>query len=285
MQLPWKRWMPSILVCLGEDASLESLARWREYLPDVALASVSPAEAGRTPWFYAQIDAGYRWAPADADVLVRLDADTLPVGDFEDLLDFVAERNAIAGVMAHFAFPAAPDTTARDTWIELASALLGRRIPFDHAYSLATADVHEADRYTPFYVNDGAVFIAGKVFRRFAEAFLALRPQVMPRLFAPYYAGQIALSLAAAQIGVRTCALPMRYNFPNDERAAARFPEELHAVKIFHYLRTEAFARETIFADADGYTAFLSRRLTGVDGVFQFHVRRIFGDAYPFAAC
>ena len=76
----------------------------------------------------------------------------------------------------------------------------------------------------------------------------------------------------------------MRYNFPNDELAERRYPEELENVKIFHYLRTGEFDRHRIFLDSANYRAFVQSSLSGVNQVFQNHVKRIFGEAYPFEA-
>ena len=99
----------------------------------------------------------------------------------------------------------------------------------------------------------------------------------------PYFSGQIALALAIAETGVRSCALPMRYNFANDERADARYPEELDTVCIFHYLRTDNFDRHKIFASPSAYHQFLELPLAGSNEVFQSYVSTLIGSEYPFA--
>jgi hypothetical protein len=278
----WHHWEPSLHVCMGGEVDTEAFRDWLPHMRDVATVFVPAAVSDATPWYYAQIDALYRWAPREADVLVRMDADTLPVGDIEDLLDYVAEKNCIAGVIGHFPFPVWPGTTSRAAWLRIAQGLIERPLDFAHVYSLTSPDVGADERATPFYVNDGAVFFPRAVFDRFSERYLALRASLMDRLPDPYYSGQVALALAAADIGARTCALPMRYNFPNDELAAHRYPEELENVKIFHYLRTEAFDRHRVFLDSANYAAFMQSSLSGVNQVFQNHVKRIFGEAYPF---
>jgi hypothetical protein len=241
-------------------------------------------QSEKIPFFYAQIDGLFRWAPSDADVFLRADADTLPIGDFEDVLDYVVETRSIAGVMAHCPFPPSPGMTSREAWLRAADGLISEPLNFRQAYSLTGADVPEENRLAPFYVNDGAVFIPKALFSDFAKRFLNLRPRLMNRLAAPYYSGQIALSLAVAEMHAPTCALPMRYNFPNDEVAAERFPEELEHVKIFHYLRTHDFDRQCIFADENNYRRFLNAALTGVNKVFQEHVRKIIGPNLPYRA-
>ena len=66
---------------------------------------VFPASAATDAVYDGPIDELYRAARADADVLVRADADALPVANLEPLLDFVFEQSAIAGVTAHYPLP------------------------------------------------------------------------------------------------------------------------------------------------------------------------------------
>jgi hypothetical protein len=282
-RLDWHRWEPSLHVCMGGEPDTAAFRDWLPHLRDVATLFVPASVSENTPWYYAQIDGLYRWAPRDADVMVRMDADTLPVGGIEDLLDYVAETRAIAGVIAHFKFPAWAGTTSREAWLRVARGLISRPLHFGHAYSLTDAALPEDDRVTPFYLNDGVVFFPRATFPWFRECYSSLRPRLMDRLPDPYYSGQIALTLAVSEIDARTCALPMRYNFPNDDLAAARYPEELEHVKIFHYLRTEAFDRQHIFLDSEGYRGFLQARLAGANEMFQRHVKNLFGEEYPFA--
>jgi glycosyltransferase involved in cell wall biosynthesis/capsular polysaccharide biosynthesis protein len=282
-KLRWTHWQPHVFVCMGGEVDGEALAQWRPYLHDVPIVLVPPAVTEANPHYYGQIDELYRSAPTDADVYVRMDADTLPVGDLEDLLDFVVDRNSIAGVMAHFHFPLHAGTTARASWMQIAEGLIDRPFDFRLAYSLAAPDAPEDNRISPFYLNDGAVFFPRSLFAEYSKHYLRLRPMLMDRLAAPYFAGQIALTLAVTQIGARTCALPMRYNFPNDELATARVPEELEKVCIFHYLRTDEFDRALIFDGEANYQKFLSARFQRASNqVFQRHVRRLFGSSYPF---
>lgn len=284
-RLTWTKWEPQLLVCMGDAVDAGALTLWRPRLHDVPIMLVPPAATAANPFYYAQIDALYEWAPPDADLFVRVDADTLPVGDLEDVLDYLLEANAIGGVMAHFPFPAPDGMLARDAWQRVAEGLIDQPLDFRQAYSLVDPEAPAGNRVAPFYLNDGVVFIPRAVFGAYSKAYLSLRPRLMDRLPAPYYAGQIALTLAITQIGARTCALPMRYNFPNDERATQRFPEELENVRIFHYLRTDEFDRARIFESEAGYREFLGAPLQRPGNkAFREHVVRLLGRAYPFAA-
>jgi len=97
------------------------------------------------------------------------------------------------------------------------------------------------------------------------------------------FSGQVALTLAIADAGVSTWALPMRYNFPNDPIAAQMYPDELASVVVYHYLRTAAFNRHEIFVDATRYAQFLDAPLSGVDRCFRDAAKAIAGPTYPFS--
>ena len=285
-KLAWSRWKPSIFVCFGGEPDKTAVAEWRPLLRDVTMTFAPNSGPEENPFYYAQIDGLFRSAPPGADVLARMDADTLPVGDFEDLLDYVVNTNSIAGVMAHFGFPVRPGmSSSREAWKQTAKDLISAPLDFRYSYSLTDATVPEENRAAPFYLNDGAAFFPRSLFSDFAERYLALRPKVMKRLAYPYFSGQIALTLAATEMRTRTCALPMRYNFPNDELAANKFPEELENVKIFHYLRATDFDRQRIFTDESHYQSFLSTPLTGANKVFQQTVERLLGSDFPFRCC
>ena len=270
---------------MGGELDTNAFEEWQPYLRDVTIIFAPKSHSESIPFYYAQIDGLFRWAPLDADVLVRMDADTLPVGDLEDLLDHVVDTASIAGVMAHFGFPVRSGTSAsREDWQRAADGLISAPLDFRYSYSLTEANVPEENRTAPFYLNDGAAFFPKSLFREFAQRYLDLRPKLMDRLAYPYFSGQIALALAVAEMRARTCALPIRYNFVNDERATKKFPEELEHVKIFHYMRTDQFDRQRIFTDAGNYQNFLSAPLTGANKVFQQSVRRLIGPEFPFAA-
>lgn len=284
-KLAWSDWEPSVLVCMGGEIDFHAFEEWQPYLRDVTIVFVPRSQWESIPFYYAQIDGLFRWAPLDADIFARMDADTLPVGDLEDLLDHVSDTSSIAGVMAHFGFPVQPGMPAsRETWQRVAEGLISAPLDFRYSYSLTGTNVPEENRAAPFYLNDGAAFFPKSLFREFATRYLELRPKLMERLTYPYFSGQIALSLAITEMRARTCALPMRYNFPNDERATKKFPEELENVKIFHYMRTEQFDRQRIFTNAASYEGFLSAPLTGADKIFQQNIRRLIGPEFPFAA-
>ena len=286
LRLRWSRWQPSVHVYVGGPHDPTTLEAWRPHLDGVQIHWTSAARfALDGDW--AQSDDVFISAPADADVLLAMDADTLPVDVLEPVLEQVSETGAIAGVIAHYPpFPQAPDATRpasiRDAWRQLSQGLLDAPLDFSHSHTLMGAEVETEQRAAPFYLNFGVVFFPQDAFRRVAPLYLATRPQLMERMLCTDFSGQAALTLAIAAERANTWALPMRYNFPNDPIAEQMYPEELEHAVVFHYLRTTTFDRHQIFATAKQYEKFLTLPLEGVNLRFQDAVRKIIGERYPF---
>ena len=286
-RLRWSRWEPSVHVYLGGPHDPSTLEEWLPHLHGVQIYWSSPARFARDgDW--AQSDDVFMSPPAEADVLLAMDADTLPVDVLEPVLDKVRETGAIAGVIAHYPpFPQPPEATRpasiRDRWRKLSQGLLDAPLDCSYSHTLMSTEIDTEQRATPFYLNFGVVFFPRDAFRRIAPLYLTLRPQLMERMLFSDFSGQAALTLAIAAEKAKTWALPMRYNFPNDPIAKQMYPAELEHAVVFHYLRTNTFDRHQIFATAREYEEFLALHLEGVDQRFQHAVRRIIGERYPFA--
>jgi hypothetical protein len=278
-RLRWSRWRPRLRVAMGGDVDTAALERWLPFLSDVEIVLLRRSQSLREG-IWAQYDSLYQMASSDADVVLRMDADTLPIGDFEDVLDRVVETGCVAGVIEHHPFSKPVGLARSEDWQRLAAEFIGRPIDLAFRYTLLPNPEWPA----PFYLNDGAVFCSEKIFPELSRAYLRLRPQLMHRLGQSYFAGQVGFALAVAEVGAPSWALPIRYNFPNDQRAVSLHEDELARVTIFHYLRTEKYDRHKIFRSAAEYDSFINLPLTGVDAVFQQKVREIFGSDYPFEA-
>jgi len=293
--LTWTHWQLSVHVYLGGDRDRDSHLEWRPYLQDVELMWSSETRFARdSDW--AQSDDAFRFAPRDVDLLVAMDADTFPVGNLEPLFDRVLATGAVAGAIAHYPtvqrFSFDPEThefskapfqpPLRATWTRLAEGLITAPLDFAHAHTLMDPDRPPEERLAPFYLNFGVVLFPRAAFDAVAPRYLALRPRVMERMASPDFSGQAALTLAVADVGVRTWALPMRYNFPNDPRAERLFPGELEHATVIHYLRTTCFDRHEIFARPEAYATFLALPLSGANLVFRNAVVETLGAAYPF---
>jgi hypothetical protein len=285
-RLPWSRWQPSLHMYIGGQHDPATLDAWWPHLSDVDIHWTSAARFAQDgDW--AQSDDVFISAPPEADVLLAMDADTLPVEPLEPILDQVVERGAVAGVIAHYP-PFVPrdssePTSIHEAWTRLASDFLDTPLDFAYVHTLMGPEVQADQKAAPFYLNFGVVFLPREAFRAITSPYLTIRPQLMERMTSPDFSGQAALTLAIASAGVKTWALPMRYNFPNDPVAERMYPAELEAVVVFHYLRTAAFDRHDIFVNAQHYEEFLTLDLQGVNRRFQSAVRTIVGQRYPFA--
>jgi hypothetical protein len=297
----WRRWRPAIHAYFGGSRDTSADAWWLPRLHGISLHWTADSDFARDgDW--AQSDDVFRRAADDADVIVAMDADTLPVADLEDVLDMVLDSGSIAGVIAHyptvfnFAFdlqtlhfsvlpadPRFPEANSlRETWARLADGLTNAELNFEFEHTLMPADSPEEHRLSPFYLNFGVVFFPRKTFQPVAERYLAIRPRLMDRMRYPDFSGQVALTLAIADAGLSTRALPLRYNFPNDPVAERMYPDELAHVAVYHYLRTAEFDRHEIFVDSTRYARFLDAQLSGVNRSFRDAVKEIAGPSYPF---
>jgi hypothetical protein len=279
LRLRWSRWQPSVHVYVGGPLDSNALETWLPHLDGVEIHWTSAARFARDgDW--AQSDEVFISAPPDADVLLAMDADTLPVDVLEPVLEQVQETGAVAGVIAHYPpFPA----PICEAWERLATGLLDEPLDFPYTHTLMGVDSDATQRAAPFYLNFGVVFFPRDAFRHIAPRYLAIRPRLMERMQSPDFSGQVALTLAIASERARTWVLPMRYNFPNDPVAEQMYPTELERAVVFHYLRTDAFDRHQIFATAEQYKRFLALELQGVNRRFQDAVRTVVGERYPFA--
>jgi hypothetical protein len=101
--LRWSRWRPTLRVVMGGDVDTQALKRWSPFLSDVEIMLLSRTQSLKEG-IWAQYDSLYQISPRDADIILRMDADTLPVGDFEEVLDQVAEIDGVGGVIEHYPF-------------------------------------------------------------------------------------------------------------------------------------------------------------------------------------
>jgi hypothetical protein len=280
-KLPWADWIPSVHVFLGGPSDPDVDGAWQPHLAAAALHWVSEQHfAADGDW--AQSDDLLRCAPRDADVILTLDADTIPVAPLTDVLDYILRTESVGGVIAHYPFPFFPGCSVRDRWHRVADGITDAPLDFAFSYTLIPPETPAGLRLTPFYVNGGVVFFPRVHFDDLLMQYLAIRPRLISRMPNADFTGQAAIALAIAECGVPTTALSMRYNFPNDTIADQLYPGELAEVRIVHYLRTDSFDRQRIFVSAAEYDRFLSLPLSGSNRFFQGYVRAIVGVEYPF---
>ena len=219
-KLKWTRWKPTLHVILGGEPDITAITRWYCHLSDVSIALTSQVQFSQSD-NWSQCDDVFCWSPVDADVVATMDADTLPVKNFEDVLDRVAATDVIAGTMAHYRPPIelAQCGDGSGLWDWLSKGLIQKPLLLSHSYSLIEPSAPAEIRLGPFYLNFGVVFFSKANFEKICSLYPTLRKKVANRLPNPDFSGQIALALAIAEADVGIWELPMRMNFPNDDLA------------------------------------------------------------------
>jgi hypothetical protein len=278
-KLDWMHWRPELYV-FCDDVRVDSvISKWWPFRGEaVRTAPPDPSHPSYSP---SHTDAPFRWRGSDAEVIVRLAPDILPVRNFEDVLEKFRDADRVGGVIAHYTFPAWPGLSPTEAWRRLSDGLLEKPLDPQYRYSLLGDKAPQGEKVTPFHANPGVVFFSSAIFSEIAERYLQLKPLLSARLPIRYFIDEIALSLAAARAGAETLSLPLRYNFPNDWTAEARFSEELEDVRIFHYFRTDEIG-EDLFADELRYSKFIKSDFDGINRIFRAQVEAIIGARYPF---
>ncbi|MEO7167153.1 MAG: hypothetical protein ABI016_08960 [Chthoniobacterales bacterium] len=213
--------------------------------------------------------------PSRGRIVICADADVLFVGDISDLLRDLESDPALAGVIAHA--PPFPHDQFADTWRQLSAGYQTPPPGFDYQHTGWGFMVRrEALRFTPPYFNFGMIAAPAAIMELVsleiekADDFVNANHQTFFRF-------QVALTLTIQKHRLPVRALPLRYNFPNDPRFDANYPEELSAVQVLHYLRCEILHREKDFRRLDRVAALIARRdLTGSNEVFRRHVAMLF---------
>jgi hypothetical protein len=271
-----------LVLCLGDHKPARVPARWRPYLRNVDVLWAPPEMFLKTG-----SGGGFRFDVMDAscDLSFMCDADTLilqavPPDDLQRMI----KNPALRGVLAHYP-PPLSDERGNDHsalgsvafWNFIADKTIGHPIEQPYQYSLQTEPLA-----CPFYLNYGVLignfdhFYA--LYEQYKKLYMRIQQVINNRFFA-----QIGLTLGCAAGNIPTETLPMRYNFPNDPIADARYPQDLQQVIFMHYLRTNLFDRHKIFVDKASFDQFMQTPLQGSNQVFQERVRQITGAIYPFA--
>ena len=241
------------------------------------LYEVNPWSRGRIQWVWADREEfrlrGYgvpeRFrAKVDGDVILFLDADTLLVRPIDDILETIAVRPVVAGVMAHnppfFGLPS--------TWDDVFAAV-GVPMPADRYQHNGWQTLWNDPRlrFGPIYYNFGAVFVPGTMMPELGAAYIRRMDRVAAAPIHKFFGGQLTLSLAIYELGLPHVALGTRYNYPNIESFDRLMASELADVRIIHYFtETTIGARRDNWGTQEHLERFLARKdLRGSDEILR----------------
>jgi hypothetical protein len=272
----------SVVAVFG-DAEIDTIPdRWRPSLDRVLVHHVSP-EDFKALGYHAQVSARWSLAPDDCDLVLFADADVLVVRPIDELLARLEREPAVAGVIAHYPIPTPPGEDPEQHWQDLFRRFLDRPVPLEYQHTLARSDGPDASPRAPFYVNFGFVCVPREWVQQLGTLYRELVPRLQQLLYKPYFAGQVALTLAVSALELPHIGLDMRYNFPNDPIAEERYPVALADLRVIHYLRTQRFDRPQIFSSEQAFQRFLGLGLAGSERLLQKHVGAIGQGLLPSA--
>jgi hypothetical protein len=114
-------------------------------------------------------------------------------------------------------------------------------------------------RYAPAYLNLGMLAAPATTMRRLGTVMYESMAAV-DRYVESHFRCQLAVTLAIARTDCAWSALPVQWNFPNDERFRARFPDDAADIRVLHYLRDDEVDRAVEFGSPEGVADLLARR-------------------------
>lgn len=272
----------AVIATFGDQTIRELPDRWQPHFDRIITHFVPPASSQGPDDHFAQSFAKWTNIPDECDFVVFSDADTIVLRPLDNLLNLLVAAPSVAGTIAHWTPFHFEDVDPREEWAALARECLGREIPLDYTHTFTTDKDPPSLRKCPFYLNFGCVIVPRKLLDPIRSTYLPLLSRVLPLLRNPSFTAQVSLTLAVYAHRTPHQAVDMRYNFPNDELAEALYAESLQDVRVIHYLRTQRFDRQQIFASAEGFDSFLKLNLRGSNKVFQDHVRILTDSRYPF---
>ncbi len=211
-------------------------------------------------------------------LVMLLDADVFVAAPFTDILEEVARDGCLGGLVAHLSpFLSSAGASSPDWWRRLFSeAKLGPpEFAFEHTGWEIMYRAPEEARRCPAYFNLGVLIAPARVMNAIGET-VSDEMEAVNRVLQTDYRCQLALSLALARHRVCPRALPMRYNFPNDDAFGLAYPADMKDVRLFHYLRAGSVMKSRDFDGLDRVDELVRRKgLGGVNEMMQRALRPI----------
>ena len=227
---------------------------WSGALPHLAWRAAPPVRVH--PGFASGLARYSR--PAEADVVVLMDADACLLRPIDDLLETLssAQEPTVAALPAH-ASPFSHDGATNDAaWRHLLQDCGLADVPLDSRY------YRHPDGYPgwcPPYFNYGFVAFNRAAFERVRPLLEDLTERMLQRYEGTptaFYSAQLALTLALLQCSVRTLALDHAFNCPNSDEMSKFAPLAPDSIRVLHYLRTAEFDRHRFLCDPAAFDAF-----------------------------
>jgi hypothetical protein len=128
-----------------------------------------------------------------------------------------------------------------------------------------------ARRFSPPYFNLGVLVAPAHLMRRIGETIFAEHDVV--RRYNDFFRAQPSVTLAICRHAIPWGLMPIKYNFPNDQRFVARYAHDFGDLRLVHFLRREQIDKDTAFESPESIEALFG--LTGLDEVNEAFLRRL----------
>ena len=273
----------------------------REFYPDAVMhvkigadswprdvAKILPWEDdGSIEWSWVPRDEFNRWRgtrypyiatatnrfrpPFKGDHILSLDADVICIRRFDELFSM----RGISGMMTHVA------PMPNHGWRQLFAGFgLGEPREWHQHSAHGIMQNRDDCRVSPPYFNSGMVFGPREHMENLWAPYqdaLDYLPSVMADT---YWFDQIGLALAMAKADVQTNALPMRYNFANQQSFEQAFPAELADIRFLHFMREDVLHRQRDFADEGAIRRLTERKdLAGTNELLRQRIASLLAPA------
>ena len=233
----------------------ETLAEW--LTPEISPVIVDSAKFDARS-FHAT-GAARLTQRSNADVVILMDADTVVCGDLLDICKQTLSLPSISGVIAHVAPLSQLDWHRAFSEIGAVPQFPFRYTGWPYMFPSKGIPLSPSLAAAPAYFNFGFIATTKELLEQVGGHFDRCF-DIVERLFPGLmFNSQMALTLAAADAGVPSRSLPMRYNFPNDFRLEALHPEQLRQARIIHLLRrSQGVDKYELYREVEALRAFVA---------------------------
>ncbi|MEM8635202.1 MAG: hypothetical protein AAGF33_09525 [Pseudomonadota bacterium] len=235
----------------GEPVNWEALPEHIQRCKDKIEIIQPDKDTYQREGMFAQCDEAFLNIRPDADIIVYCDCDTFWLKSPVDLYEIIMLNRTVAGTIVHFPPPEfSPDV--RSHWNRLFDQVLSSSPTFNHTCSLGDLIP------SPFCPNFAFVAMTAESMREHGSSYIEITTRLRSMISNPYFSYQIGLSLWLKRHNISSMAIPLQYNFPNDDKVFERYSFTISDIFLVHYLRERSFKRNSLFVSIENFEAFLA---------------------------
>lgn len=262
------KYLPSLKAFLAGPIQPALVEKWGAHLQGVEFVEKGDGEL-------EHLDKAFFEISEDADLVAFSRSQGFFVKVPEEVLEEAEKSEGIAGVVAFAPFPS-KFANPKKAWDKVFEALEIEQPAYDFNYT------HRPKVKIPYYLNMGLVIASGGLMRRLASDYKYLVEKLKNHLPEPHYSYQIGLTALLAKHKAAQIALPLEYNFPNDDIPAATRDFNSEKLSFCHYLREKSYDNQAVMMSAEGFYDLLLGDLFRSDVVLQEGLKKVSGGLWPF---